>query len=141
MRIKMKAIMLETVLATLASTTVMSGQSYTCPDNPGWIAAACSVYKAFEPSDEAIPYYLREAKPTENYRWWSLEMEGIPSIELHIWYGHYSDEREIVELVAKSVAVLPQIILRSLPENTVIALDTGSTGGAIYRSIRMNGRT
>lgn len=110
------------------------GQSYTCPEKPTWYAAACSVYAAFTPGtgEDSIAYYLREGRPHEKYARWVMEMEGIPNIELLIWHGHYSDERYVAELVASSVAILPAAVLRALPENTVISLDIGSGGGAIY---------
>ena len=112
----------------------LTAQSYTCPEEPSWQASPCSVHKAFTPgSGDAIPYYLRSTSPHQSYFWWSMEMFGIPnSIEILIWPGHYEDERKIAELVAASIAILPPAVLRSLPVNTLVALDVGSGSGAIY---------
>ena len=112
----------------------LEAQSYTCPEEPSWVAAPCSVHKAFTPtSGAAIPHYLRPASPHENYVWWSMEMFEISNnVELLVWAGHYEDEQKIAELVAASIAVLPPVVLRSLPVNTLVSLDIGSGSGAIY---------
>ena len=129
----MKRLVRSMILFALLWTGNAHGQSYTCPERPEWHAAACSVYAAFNPSDNAIPHYLREGRPYEGrYRWWWMRMEGFPTVEIHIWNGHYQNPQWAAEMVARSVSVLPPVVLQALPKNTIVSLDLGSGGGAIY---------
>ena len=125
--------MIRLLLLSVLFVLSMSAQPYTCPETPTWSTVACSVWKTFEPVDDGIPYYMRKQKPRYNrYDRWAMEMEGIPDLEVLIWHGRYEDPERIAELVGKSISVLPPIVLRSLPVNTVISMDQGSSGGAIY---------
>ena len=112
-------------------------QDYTCPEVPDWSAVPCSVHKAFTPGvGESIPYHLRLAEMHTHYAWWSMEMFGINNnVELQIWHNHFDSQKEVVNLVADSIATLPPVVLRALPINTVISIDVGSGAGAIYLNL------
>ena len=116
------------------SSVQLLAQAYTCPEDPDWGAVPCSVHKAFTPGvGESIPYHLRLAEMHPNFVWWSMEMFGINNnIEIHIWHSHFDSQQKIAKLVADSIAILPPVILRALPINTLISIDVGSGTGAIY---------
>ena len=116
------------------SSVQLLAQAYTCPEDPDWSAVPCSVHKAFTPgAGEFIPYHLRLAEMNPNYVWWSMEMFGINNnIEIQIWHSHFDSQQKIAKLVADSIAILPPVILRALPINTLISMDVGSGTGAIY---------
>ena len=116
------------------STDQLLAQGYTCPEDPNWVAIPCSVHKAFTPGvGESIPYHLRLAEMNSKYVWWSMEMFGINNnIEIQIWHNHFDSQQKIAKLVAESIAILPPVVLRALPINTVVGIDVGSGTGAIY---------
>ena len=108
---------------------------WTCPEEPQWAGAACSVFRAFDPELHARPHFLRPGKPHDKYNWWALEMEELTNLEIHIWHGHYNrdDTEKVARMVAASISTLPPILLKALPAGTHVVFDVGSGHGPIYR--------
>ena len=111
----------------------LPAQAYTCPEDPDWTTVACSFHAAFTPAKVgARSYNLREARPHSDYSRYVLEIPLATNIELLVWNGHYSDNEHVARMMARSIATLPPVVLHSLPENTLVSLNIGSPGGAVY---------
>ena len=65
-------------------------------------------------------------------RWPPTKNPEEPNIEIQIWHRHFDSQQKIAKLVADSIAILPPVLLRALPINTVVGIDVGSGTGAIY---------
>ena len=82
--------------------------------------------------DRRRAFNLREGRPHDRYSRYILEIPLAPNIEMLVWNGHYSDGEQVARMMRDAIATLPPVILRSLPENTLVSMDQGSSGGAIY---------
>lgn len=113
--------------------SLLLAQAYTCPERPTWSAAACSFHRAFTPGETlSRAVDLREGRPHDKYSRYVLEIPLAPNMEFLLWDGHYGDNGKVARMMADAIATLPPIVLRSLPENTLVSMDVGSSGGAIY---------